>query len=238
MATIDYTTFTETDPSNKLTVTSTKIDAAALPEEDIAHVVLDKGAGFFDGDFEHLLEGYVDAATVNGIHSGGWGVGDHANPETTDNTKGDSLFMKLQEESAVAIFTASEHDNSNTYQDTVSVNKDTLYYLKIVRDEAVGTYGTLYVYVYSDSGRTTLVDTASLALHTSKKDFRYLYGWLNYANEVGAYTFTGYVQNLDIQEAAATSIKTINGITQANVKTVDSITNANIKSVSGISNTS
>jgi len=200
-ATEDFTTYTETDPNSKLGVTASKIDIQAIDRADAAYVIKDKGADYFNGDFTYLIEGYVNSATSDGYHVAGFVLANITNKNTTDLTD-DALMMKLQEETGEARFGPVEHDSGTGYQDFAIVSKDTLYYLEIERDESVGTYGTLYVRAYSDSGRTSLVDTGTQVLHSSKKDFRYLYGFTN-REEGSGNTFTGYVQNLDLQEAVA-----------------------------------
>lgn len=192
MAIENFTTYTENDTSGTITVTSSKIDVSAIPEQDDDYVVKDKGANHFDGDFEHLTEAYINSSTVNGIHAIVWGMANVSNMVSTDGNA--KLFVRAYDDTS-AQFTCGYE----SAQDVGSVSANTLYYLKVVRDEAVGANGTLYCYIYSDSGRTTLVDTLVQAL-ASKTDFRYIYGFANYGNEVGAYTWTGYSQNLDLQE--------------------------------------
>jgi len=87
----------------------------------------------------------------------------------------------------------------NRQSSIYSITVGTTYYLKIVRDESVGTYGTLYCYIYSDSARTTLLDTLTLTLSTAKYDFRYLYALASY-NAGTAHEHSGYVENLSISD--------------------------------------
>jgi len=77
---------------------------------------------------------------------------------------------------------------------------NTTYYNKVKRDEAIGDNGTLYMYIYSDAGRTNLLDTLSVAL-TSKVDFRYFYVAQN-TDTGGADECYGWLENLDLQEAS------------------------------------
>jgi len=95
---------------------------------------------------------------------------------------------------------AFEIDGGTAYNDSfTSPTINVSYWLEIERDEAIGTYGTFYVRIYSDSARTTLVDTLSITLHTSKKDYEYLYGAQS-LDASGAGVLTSYVQDLDLQE--------------------------------------
>ena len=59
MAIENFTTYTEVDPNNKLTVTSTKITAVDLDRDEDAYVYKDFGANNFsrlDVDFEWRIE--------------------------------------------------------------------------------------------------------------------------------------------------------------------------------------
>jgi len=95
-----------------------------------------------------------------------------------------------------------ESDGGDVYFDGPSyISKNKLYYMRIVRDENVGTYGTMYVYIYTNSERTEEYELVShtITLHSSKKDFRYLYITSN-DNAAGDDTdiITGYFENLNI----------------------------------------
>jgi len=87
--------------------------------------------------------------------------------------------------------------NSDT---TSTFNEDTQYWIEIERDESVGTYGTLYGRLYTDSSRTTLSDSGSIALG-AKRDYRYIYALAGFDDNQGGRDITGYVQNLDLQES-------------------------------------
>ncbi len=93
-----------------------------------------------------------------------------------------------------------ERDASTNYSDTYAGATATQYWYELERDEAVGTYGTIYLRIYSNSSRTTLLDTLSIALHTSLKDYRYLYV-TNTLDDAGGSSATGYSQNYDLMEA-------------------------------------
>lgn len=236
MAVVDFTTFTETDASARLTVTSTKITVTALQDSETARVVKDMGAAHFSGDYEHLVTVYCSNATVTGLPNVVWGVSNISNGNIAGGGMGsDANWLRMYEETSTsASLFLQENDGGSGYTDantTLSLN--TPYYLKVKRDEAVGSFGTLYCYIYSDSGRTTLVDTLTVTLHTSKKDYQYLYGHAGWQHEDGAYSWTGYIENLDLQEST-TSIKTANGLALASVKTVNGLAIASVKTWAGL----
>lgn len=210
MSVVDFTTFTEVDPSSKITVTSTKIDSAANTTQDNAYVYKDMGAGYFSGDFTHNFEVFLNSSSDAGLRQNFWamanGVGEQ---EALQNADTDYFAWSFGDEGANTLRRLYEGDGATDYQDSdggnASVGYGTVYYVKIVRDEAVGSFGTLYCYIYSDSGRTTLIESQSLTLHTSKKDFRYIYGEMN-DGRTQAGVITGYTQNLDLTPGAGSSI--------------------------------
>lgn len=195
MATLDLTTFTETDPNSKITVTSTKADWSALSTTDSARVFYDFGAAFFNGNFEHLWEAYVNSGTTDGTGGYGWALANVNTLHAADGETVQRINVRLQDEGAARINLQETFGTGQSYQDFDALSYNTLYYCKTIRDESVGTYGTLYNYVYSDSGRTTLVATQTLTLH-GLLDFRYFYAMTGQGS--GSGTLTGYTQNFDI----------------------------------------
>lgn len=233
----DFTTYTETDASARIAVTSTKLTITAIQDSETGRVVKDKGAAFFNADYEHWLTVYIDSATVTGIAAVIWAVANTSTGNIAGGGMGnDANWIRAYEETAsTASIFLCENDGGVGYTNTVlTLSLSTPYYLKIKRDEAVGSFGTLYCYIYSDSGRTTLVTTLSIALHTSKKDYQYIYGFTNWQHEDGAYTWTGYVENLDIAAGASpgpANLKSYNTNLKANIKSINTNPIANIKSL-------
>ncbi len=196
-----FTGYSETDPNNRITVETNKITWAAFTMKETAYVYSDKGVNHFAGDFEHLLT--LNVAAITGAESYFWMIANDilnwyamytngkSNLTITTAGSGATYYLYLKEQDGAAHY--------DTGQSGLAVA--TSYYLKIKRVEAVGTYGTIYNYIYSDSARTTLLYTQTLALHTSKKDYRYIYG-INSRNSGDAGAVTAYDENLDLQEAA------------------------------------
>ncbi len=192
----DFSGYTEADPSEDITKTSTRITFTNLPRNQESWVVKDYTAGFFDGDFEHLLTVRITAS-----HSSGqgfiWALANEIGSWSTltsgtkrrqgiDFFRGYLLYLREGVEGG------SEY-TSGSYNAAIN----NIYYLKIKRVEAIGTYGTTYNYTYDDSGRTNLIDTRTLTLH-EKSDFRYVYGLMTLNDSTP--TQSGYVENLDLQE--------------------------------------
>lgn len=87
---------------------------------------------------------------------------------------------------------------SEFYSNAINLSLDTNYYLTIYRNEDYASYGQLVVDVYSDNGRTVLIDTESITLH-EKLDLQYLYVLQNYAMDNGT-SIGGTIFNLLLDE--------------------------------------
>jgi hypothetical protein len=91
--------------------------------------------------------------------------------------------------------------NRLSYVDYIQVGdggvfiQNTNYYVTVKRDESVGTYGTLYCYIYSNLDRSTLVDTLTVTL-TEKQNFQYLFGMISYDGVSGGNDWDGTISNL------------------------------------------
>ena len=206
---LKYSIFSEVDPNASITITSdTQISFSNLVRTSTSYVHLDRGVNYFDGNFEFKVDLNVTSAQ-DGAFVNIWGV---------SNDVGANWISGLQNKSGIGVWFAKvsgtsyiialrEKDGSTAYDSSYSYSEVTLLpkYLKIVRDEAVGTYGTCYCYIYSDSARTILLSTLTITLHTSKKDYRYLYALNTIGPGDGAgVTVTGSVSNLDEVSATIT----------------------------------
>ncbi len=215
MANEDFTTYTEVDPNSRITVIAAKV-SWSLNRQESAWVYDDKGAAFFSGDFAHALTVTLSAASSGGFIMAWALTNDIDGYRTIYNAAGSGLFLTLGAPSGtdetISIF---EVDGVETvYNDVytfVGAMPHTVY-LKIARDESVGTFGTLYCYIFSDAARTILLDTLSIALHTSKKDFRYIFACETWVDD-GTLATTGYMEDLDLSSSVDAPTVTIQAIT-------------------------
>lgn len=204
MANEDFTTYTEVDPNGHLSVIPSKITATGLHRNEVAYIYNDKGVAFFDGDFEHLLEAQIEASSANFALMNVWAMSNALGDEQGLIDASESLFgLTVAEVSGNAWVILFEVDSGTRYFDNyINGTLGQLYYHKIVRDESVG-FGQLQCFIFSDFGRTILIDTLSITLHTSKKDFRYIFGAMSKDDDTGnTLTFNGFSQDLDLQIAA------------------------------------
>ena len=188
----DFTTYTEVDPNNHISVEAKKITHQAFRNES-AYVYKDFGENYF-GDFTHKLEVQSDYYQAYG--SGvAWMLA---------NDIGDALTLKNNNKTAVNI-TLYRDGSGNRYimlreiyqgeynqAYWTGAEANTKYYLTVKKQ---GTSLTLEI--YSDAERTNLLKTLSVTLHGDWK-FRYLYG-CSTLNDGSSYRLTNIIENLWIQ---------------------------------------
>jgi len=193
----DFSGYDETDPDTTITKTATKVTFTALEKNSDAYVYKDKTANYFAGSLEHIVKFYYDAADDGGFSSG-WTLANLVDDwKGITDASGDLLSLRFANPGGDTKLVLNEVDGGTEYTDTLDpASFDTPYYIKIVRDESVGTYGTLYAYIYSDEILETLLDTLTLTLHTSKKDYQYIYATQSVNAGDANKTNTGYVENL------------------------------------------
>ena len=199
MAAEDFTTFTEVDPNGRISKTSSRVTWTLLQRDEDAYVYKDKGASFFNGDFVFELDVRLTGGSNNGFVYY-WALANLVDDaKGIQDASGDSLGIIIKIGSAVSRrIVLEEVDGGSAFGDGAGfeIPFDTTFFLTIKRDESLETHGKIFLFIYSDSGRTTLVDTQSITLHSSKKDFRYLYGCQSF-NAATAETLSAFTENLE-----------------------------------------
>jgi len=193
----DFTGYTEVDPDGTVTVAADTITFTDFDRNATAYVYKDFGAGYFSGDFVHQMKlivsdfDYTSRAAVHmlantvdelfGIQMGsGDAIGVYV--DGPNDTKYDLVLFEI--------------DGGTLYTSTYeNLGKLVDFHLVIERDESVGSYGRVTCHVYADETHTWLLETLTLDLHSSKKDFRYLYGLCAYDTGSSA-ELSGTVEDL------------------------------------------
>lgn len=209
----DFSTYTLLGSDLEATASTVTIDGLSNSED--AYVYRDYGANFFNGDFVHQFEFELTSATVNAPLIGVWAL--------MNTVASLGTYIPINDYLAVGVLYATgdilriyiaESDSGTAYgvSTTRDIALNTTYYANVYRLEGVGTYGTLYLDLFSNEDRTAQVGaTLPLPLH-SKKDFRYVYG-VNSYNSASGDTVSGYVKNLALSAEFATPEVTTNIVT-------------------------
>lgn len=227
----DYTTYTEVDTAGELTVISNRITFTGLAIDEAVSVGKDFGVDNF-GDFIHKFKVHIDEFTHNASGQAGT-----VNLYSLCDTE---LYTTIPINSSghgLVIYAGTP--NGSTYHMTVldvgaSVSDQyaspTPPYDRWLEVEKSGT--TITVKIYSDAF-STLVDT--LTITGENITFRYL-GALGGYEQGGADpdTATGYVEDLDL-DAAAALISSVGTATYADASKVAGVSKATIGKIAGIS---
>ena len=213
----NFTSYTETDPNAHIAVTASRVTWSLQNRNEDAYVYKDKGAAYFSDNFNcKLTVKFTDGATLSAsVILGVWSITNLIDDlNGIDTANGDFLAIISANNTTVDYaLQMVECDAGTQYLSTAYTLTPTGYtsptvYLTIVRDEAVGTYGTLYLYIYSDAARTTLLNTQSLALHTSKKDFRYIFTSHSWNTGEASLYQSGYAEGLEVTVTSSPSVTT------------------------------
>jgi hypothetical protein len=198
MANQAYLTYTEVDAASRLTVAANTLTIAALDNDENAYLYKDFTASYFSGDFGHVVKANFSAKTgtpflciwamANAITNIGAQV-------TTPTGIGLAVYFNGTH------IVLAEMTVGTTYSTSIAVSLSTDYYIRITRDESVGTYGTLYCHIYTDSQFMNLVDSMTLTLH-SKTDFQYLYAMSSQTGGAGSTSVTATIEDLQLEPYA------------------------------------
>ncbi|KKN81722.1 hypothetical protein LCGC14_0316340 [marine sediment metagenome] len=175
----DFTTYIEVDPGADISKTAARITWASMPNTVESYVYKDMTAGFFSGDFAFTMAINQSVAT-NGGRVGHWAVANAVDSRRGLFDANESYIVVTSRQTASSptnkIGILEGDSGSEFLSSEIAIDKGTVYYLLITRDESAGTYGTMTLSVYTDEARTSLVGSVAHLLHSSKKDYRYLYG--------------------------------------------------------------
>ncbi len=203
MAIEDLTTYTEVDSDGDITVTSSKCDVSSLKRIADSSVYKDFGADNFGAlthDFEVLWSARLEPFPIGMV----WHVSDTAASTLQtllDNTDGFGVFLNSGA-AETDVFLTLQNFIDTDGDDFDGPTVDTLYYVTIERVPS-----TLTCKIYSDSGRTTLVDTLTVTYNVTT--LRYL--GVCASRESAAFEdsfMTYYTQNFDLDPVVGANAPT------------------------------
>jgi len=209
----DFTTYTETDPNNRLTVTTYKVDCNDADRGDQIRIYRDLGAGFADGDY--VIEGIIKPETSTSFScyilvpcfantlGGQWNISEL---ESICFRVGAEYYIYLPYTRGIATDT--------THGAIFTPTPGTTYYYRMKREGSIVT-----AELYSDAARTNLL--ASGYHVVSIRSWRYFYALtgMEYIDTNGSiYLESSYIRNFGID--TSTDLKTVFHVGQgsANLK--------------------
>jgi hypothetical protein len=198
----NLSTYSKSDNGGYLTTTATRVTYTAVPRNATCTLYSNKGSGYFSGNFTHYITIDLTATTASC-----WAVPDMLSDYQADwyvivTGNHNGLAVELTGNNTSSYYlTAGETTSGNHYDPGGHLlSNNTVYYLKTKRDMSVGTYGTYYIYTYSDAARTNLLDTETLTLH-SIKTYQYCYAFSGWNSSTSADTVSGYHEIYDLRKS-------------------------------------
>lgn len=192
---INFSTFSEVDPNNALSASTSTATIAAMKSDSSSYQYYDWGANYWAGSIEVLGQFQITSGSVQNelcvIAPLGNAVGSY---DQVNDVIGGRYFRSTTN----MTWQLCEKSGGTQYTDAAyNISANTAYYYKLVIDRNVGTYGTAYLYLYSNSSRTTLLNTQSIALH-SNVSYRYSYGAQSFNLSDSAPATSGTISNVSI----------------------------------------
>ena len=195
-ATEDLTTYTYDTPSGycagKESVTADNSDVNSINRSCNNVRYYDFGSGYF-GNFD--IDQTITIGSGLSRFSFAYGVGVSNISHATYNemaTGTNGIQVQCHEGNAESddFITLLQHHDSDS--DAYGISESTTYYISLIR-----TASTVNLYIYSDSGRTTLLDTLSVTHNGTT--YQYLNNWSSRETSGSeAYTFdVGYLEIID-----------------------------------------
>ena len=205
MAKEDFTTYTESDPNSQITKTTNRVTFTGFQRKDNAYVVKDFGVDFFSGDFSSLITVFVSAHSAVNEIAGVWVMANEGalNLRALWTGNKNAIFLRFEQQAGVTKLAFYEFDVGNFIGgQSFNITLSTIYYIKITRDESVGSFGAAKCFIYTDAARTTLVATLTVTLNSAKRDYRYLYP-LSCWGAGTTHSITGFTKDLEIETSIA-----------------------------------
>ncbi len=189
MALEDFTTYTEVDASARLTVTASKATGVNVDRDIDVYLHFDKGVDNYDVidiDFEIQME----SASIQGCQAG---MGLTVSAISTINGFGTTdVSVALHKPSGSPVLRLIR--GNEVAIDFFTAAFGTRYFCSLLRTAGSDT---ITCEIYSDSDRTTLLDTLTLSGFGTGTKYRRLYGFVNRNDGTAGDDFDGFIENME-----------------------------------------
>lgn len=199
MAYIDYSTFTEQDPSNYWSQTATRNTFTGLEISTNNYVYKDYGVGYFQ-NFDYWFDCRLTASNSHSLAL----TGIFRTSNTLGAYGGNNIAVAFAYSSGNKLYLHNFGLSVGDYSSAISL--DTTYYCAITR---IDTTVTLKIYTSASdrSSDINLFDTLTITSDTTA--YRYLYGGFSRYGGSWGYTMSGYVENLKSTRLILTKEETV-----------------------------
>jgi len=191
--------YTEDDTGGYLSQTITRETFTLLPRIAGSALYDDKGAGHF-GDYEHLIDVCLTGGNGTSIYAWVWAVSNEIGNDYYDFTAFQGVSLRIA--SGAPNYQIQLWDKGGAGVSAVyGIALNTTYYLTIKR-----AGNTLTCKIYSDSARTALLATLTIA-GCAVTTWRYIYATFGHGY-AGPEFISGYCEFLDLQEIVLPTVVT------------------------------
>jgi hypothetical protein len=202
----DFSLYDETDPSGVMSVIANEASFSNLTRATSTYLKKDFGAAHF-GDYSIDFDYRVSACSSGSLNFNGSfivlsnSIGDW---QAIKNAGGAQHGVFGGNNGASRFLCLSEIAAGTGYSSGLSMFApalNTTYHCRLKRDMSVGAYGSITLEVYSDTAHTQLLNSQTLALHSSQS-FRYLYIIQSVNSGHSTVSMSGSISNVLVTNAA------------------------------------
>ncbi|MCX6724252.1 MAG: hypothetical protein NT155_03735 [Candidatus Staskawiczbacteria bacterium] len=193
---------------NTFTIVGYNITASGTPTQHLAfdqiqtrgntgYAYKDYGAGHFNSSFTQYLT--VCTTLLGASRTYAYWALSNSVGDMHDHSAGGPLpgiFLYISVQNSYPTINGIEYGGGGTFSEgNYDMTLGTPYYLTIYFNSTVGTHGTLYTKIYSDSARIHLLATRTMALGATMS-YRYLYAYSSYNDGNNSNLSSGYIDTL------------------------------------------
>jgi len=165
----DLSTYSEVDTNSRISRTSTTETFSNLGYAETAYSYKDFTAGFFAGS--QYFEGELNVSFGTSAGTLLFCYGNELGPfASATNLSG----IVLQYTTALNTYVWNRNGGTDAYLQCGNLSTSTTYYYRVGILAGLGQYGAVFIEIYSDSGRTTLV-TSGIVQRPAATNYRYFY---------------------------------------------------------------
>lgn len=182
----DFTTYTETDPNSRITVTNSTYISASLNSNEDAYVYLQRGVDHFSGNFSYRIDMYVDNATDIDPSGTVWALTDAVNDRKGLEDANENFLSTNVEEPAFTFGYTSIGANTDIWASTKIMGS-------VFTTPAESTIIPKYIHIYArivggNNMKMAIYKNSDLSLVCETEEIYITGSWAWYKSAILNYT--------------------------------------------------
>lgn len=226
MAEEDLTTYTVSDPSSNISVSSDTITVTSARRSENYYVVKDFGEDYFNGlDIDFRIH-HLSTSTTGGV-LGALGLSSTLNYQASWGETTSIYIFTIKTGSKTCEMRLYRGYNEAT--DSISISMNTTYYCTLNRSTS---NDTVTVSVYTDSDRTSLLDTLSVSGFGTGTKYRYFYAAVSRYYDIYTEYASGYISGIEINSVS--QLSKIYGVAIGDISKIGPVSLGDITKINGV----